>query len=210
VFITTIFIPFIILFDYFVIRTGLSKFLLDKIKQLSLSFGDVILLLILFSVAGIYVWVFLLNKKVNSISKENISEVLNKNRDLIRIIDDLRDTCNKILSYQEIIIKENIKLKSEVEKIESAEPNLEIFLILESLANESDKCLEVDEIWNLHYKKRFKNQELSDFQIVINELKEKNSIREFEGGEWDKPYLEITSEGLKYLKVLKDKLERPL
>lgn len=45
VFITTIFIPFIILFDYFVIRTGLSKFLLDKIKQLSLSFGDVILIL---------------------------------------------------------------------------------------------------------------------------------------------------------------------
>lgn len=204
-FITTILIPFIILFDYFVIRTGLSKFLLDKIKQL--SFGDVILILILFSVTGVYIWVFFLNKKVKLISDKNIKEILNKNQNLIKINDELRDTCNKILSYQEKIIKENKELKSEVEKIESAEPNLEIYFILKTLTNQPEKCVQEDLLWEL-YNGQFENNELSDFQILINDLKEKVLIRDFEGGEWDQIFIEITSEGFKHLKVLKKKVKK--
>ena len=207
-FITSIFIPSIVLFDYFVIKTGLSKLLFDTIKEL--SFSDVIILLILFSVAGIYIWVFFINKKVNSLSKENIREVLNKNKDLIRINDELRKTCNKILKNQEEILKENEELKSKVEKIESTEPDPEVFLILETLAGIPDKSLEQAMLWNNHYKRVFEGKEQSDFQIILNELKDKNLIRELKGGEWNETWFEITGEGLKYLKVLKEKLEGPL
>lgn len=207
-FITSILIPAIVLFDYFIIKTGLSKFLFDKIMQL--SFGDVILLLILFSVAGIYLWVILINKKVNSLSKENIREVLNKNKDLVRINDELRKTCNKILKNQEEILKENEELKSKVEKIENTEPDPEVFLVLESLASIPDKSLEQALLWNNHYKRVFEGKKQSDFQIILNELKDKNLIRELEGEEWGETWFEITGEGLKYLKVLKEKLEGPL
>jgi hypothetical protein len=207
-FITSILIPAIALFDYFIIKTGLSKFIFDKIKQL--SFSDVILLLILFSVSGIYIWVLFINKKVKSLSKENIREVLNKNKDLIRINDELRKTCNKILKNQEEILKENEELKSKVEKIESTEPDPEVFLILESLASIPDKSLEQALLWNNHYKRVFEGKKQSDFQIILNELKDKNLIRELEGEEWSETWFEITGEGLKYLKVLKKKLEGPL
>ena len=207
-FIKSIFIPSIVLFDYFVIKTGLSKLLFDTIKEL--SFSDVIILLVLFLIVGIYIWVYLINKYVRSLSSENIKETLNNNKRLIKINDELRETCNKILKYQEEILKENKELKSKVEKIESAEPDSEVFLILETLANMPDKFLDQAMLWNNHYRRRFKEKEQSDFQIIINELKDKGYISEFESRKWGENGFEITSEGLKYLKVLKQKLEGPL
>ena len=128
----------------------------------------------------------------------------------MKINDELRETCNKILKYQEEILKENKEFQSKVEKIESAEPDPEVFLILETLANMPDRSLEQAMLWNNHYLRRFKEKEQSDFQIIINELKDRGYISEFESGKWGEPSFEITSEGLKYLKILKQKLEGPL
>jgi len=163
-----------------------------------------ILILILFS------WIFHVNKKVRGFSDKNIKEILNKNDDLIRINDDLRKTCNKILGYQEKIIDENEKLKSKIIEIESVETDSEVYLILETLANMPNKSLEQDLLWHNHYKKQFKERKQSDFQIILNDLKERNLIHEFESGEWGEICFEITSEGLKYLKELKRKLEGPI
>lgn len=207
-FIKSIFIPSIVLFDYFVIKTGLSKLLFDTIKEL--SFSDVIILLVLFLIVGIYIWVYLINKYVRSLSSENIKEIVNNNKRLMKINDELHETCNRILKYQEEILKENEELKSKVEKIESTEPDPEVFLILESLAGIPNKSLEQAMLWHNHYRRRFKEKEQSDFQIILNELKDKNLIRELKGGEWSETWFKITGEGLKYLKVLKEKLEGPL
>lgn len=206
-FITSIFIPSIVLFDYFVIKTGLSKLLFDTIKEL--SFSDVIILLILFLIVGIYIWVYLINKYVRSLSSENIKETLNNNKRLMKINDELRDTCNRILSYQEKIIKENEKLKSKVDAFKSIESDAEIYYILETLANRESKLFHKDTLWNRHYKKYFKDKKLSDFNIIMDHLEEKELIRTASAA-LGESIIKITRKGLKHLKILKTKINGKL
>lgn len=157
--------------------------------------------------------IYLVWQKIESLSSKNINELLNDNHRLREINDKLRESANRIISrYEENLKKINemtniLNDKVELKVQERQKHRDEFYLILEELANEHNKSKAQRFLWS-SFTKKFPQNHISDFQIILNELKTEKMIDDIEVGEWPEIGFYITEKGLQYLKKLKDEQPR--
>jgi hypothetical protein len=89
--------------------------------------------------------------------------------------------------------------KPEKDKAKRIEPHEEVIFILNLIASVPNRTLSL-RVLEVGFMNKFKKNELSELQIVLNDLKEEGFISEIGVGEWQEIGFEIGSEGLKYLK----------
>jgi hypothetical protein len=143
------------------------------------------------------------NKKLadqlkNELSDKNIKEILADNKRFIKLLDELRDKTNRIIKINETLRSENEVLSHLKISLKNLEPKDEVLFILEILANIPNKT---EKLGNLRvlYRQKFK-KEMSDLQIILNELEHLGFIEETECGEFGEICYSILSKGLQFLK----------
>ena len=82
--------------------------------------------------------------------------------------------------------------------LENLEPKNEVLFILETLANIPNKTEKLSNIKAL-YTQKF-NKEMSDLQIILDEIENLQFIEETECGEFGEICYSILSKGLRFLK----------
>jgi len=143
------------------------------------------------------------NKKLadqlkNELSDKNIKEILADNKRFIKLLDELRDKTNRIVKINETLKSENEELGHLKISLKNLEPKNEVFFILETLANIPNKTEKLGNLKVLYWN-NFK-KEMSDLQIILDELEHLSFIEETECGEFGEICYFISSKGLQFLK----------
>ena len=164
------------------------------------NFGLLILILIIFKL--VYTLnqknKYLSNRVENELSEKNINEILTNNKRFIKLLDEFRDKANRIIKINEALISENEGLKHLKIALENLEPKNEVLFILETIANIPNKTEKLSNIKAL-YTQKF-NKEMSDLQIILDEIENLQFIEETECGEFGEICYSILSKGLRFLK----------
>ena len=177
----------------------------ESIKKIAnflfqVEIGLLALILILF------ILVHSLNKKnknltsqlENELSDKNIKQILTDNKRFIKLLDELRDKANRIIKINENLTSENEALAHLKISLENLEPKDEVVYILETLANIPNKTEKLGNLKVLYWN-TFK-KEMSDLQIMLDELEHLGFIEETECGEFGEICYFILSRGLQFLK----------
>lgn len=141
---------------------------------------------------------YLSNRVENELSEKNINEILTNNKRFIKLLDEFRDKANRIIKINEALISENEGLKHLKIALENLEPKNEVLFILETIANIPNKTEKLSNIKAL-YTQKF-NKEMSDLQIILDEIENLQFIEETECGEFGEICYSILSKGLRFLK----------
>lgn len=175
-----------------------TKKIADFLFQVEIGLLTLILIL--------FILVYSLNEKnkkladqlKNELSDKNIKEIRADNKRFIKLLDELRDKTNRIIKINETLRSENEVLSHLKISLKNLEPKEEVLFILEILANISNKTEKLSNIEALYIQKFIK--EMSDLQIILNELEHLGFIEETECGEFGEICYFISSKGLQFLK----------
>ncbi len=138
------------------------------------------------------------NKLTTELSDKNIKEILSDNKRLIGYSTELRNKLNELIGINQTLRNETEELKHLKISVENLNPKDEVFLILETLANEPNKTEKLMTL-KTFYIRDFKKK-MSDLQIILNELESLDFIYETECGEHGEICYTILGKGLQYLK----------
>jgi len=138
------------------------------------------------------------NKLTTELSNKNVKEILADNKRLFGYSTELRNKLNELIGINQVLRNETEELKHLKISTENLGPKDEVLFILETLANEPNKTEKLSPVKALYIRDFKKN--MSDLQIILNELETLDFIYETEGGEFGEICYTILSKGLQYLK----------
>jgi len=180
--VTTIFIPVLFLIDYFFIKTGLSKLLLNTIIELSIR--DWILFLCFLLILVLYIWVFLINKKINSFNKKNINKENSNPFFGKSFIQRVREVENKLKRFEDV-----------------KEYNKEVLFLLNKIADNKGGKIKIIDLRSA-YLKNYEESSDRNFNLILNliekgEYVKKNTVS-YKG--LDLPCYSLTDKGYELLR----------
>lgn len=138
----------------------------------------------------------------DELSDKNIGDILENNKNHLKLLDELKDKANRQIKINEALLKENDELNSLKASLDNLKPRNEVRFILTALANRQNKTETIKNLETL-YTQKFEKQ-MSDLQIMLGELDDLQLIEECERDEYGQIRYSIRNKGLRYLKQSKN------